>query len=461
MPTESHFDLVIVGSGSGNSIVTPELAELNIAIIEAGTFGGTCLNVGCIPTKMWVHVADVAASIRDSARFGVDASIDKVRWPDIRDRIFGRIDPISAGGRDYRAHLPHITLFESEARFVAPRTLALASGETITADRIVLAAGSRAVVPEPVVASGARFHTSDTIMRIDEVPRRLTIMGGGYIAAEFAHVFSALGSEVTVLCKYDRMLVDLDDDLSRQFTRAAQQQWDVRLDVRFGSIERVGDGLRVTGADGSTADADLLLVAIGRVPNSDRLSPALAGIELESDGRIAVDEYGRTTADGVWALGDVSSPYQLKHVANHEMRVVAHNLAHPDDLRKTDHRFVPSAVFSNPQLASAGATEAELIAAGTRYVTYHQDYGSTAYGWALEDTRSFVKLLADPASGQLLGAHLLGPDASSLIQILIQAMANGLSIRGLARSQYWIHPALAEVIENALLGIEALLDAAP
>jgi mycothione reductase len=197
------------------------------------------------------------------------------------------------------------------------------------------------------------------------------------------------------------------------------------------------------------------------VPNSDRLSPALAGIELEADGRIAVDEYGRTTAEGVWALGDVSSPYQLKHVANHEMRVVAHNLAYPDDLRKTDHRFVPSAVFSNPQLASAGATEAELVAAGTRYVTYHQDYGSTAYGWALEDTRSFVKLLADPASGQLLGAHLLGPDASSLIQILIQAMANGLSIRGLARSQYWIHPALAEVIENALLGIEALLDPAP
>jgi mycothione reductase len=296
-------------------------------------------------------------------------------------------------------------------------------------------------------------------MRIDDVPRRVAIMGGGYIAAEFAHVFSALGSQVTVLSRYDRLLRDLDHDLSRRFTIEAQRQWDVRVNVHLASAQTLPSGeIRLTGSDGSTVDVDLLLVATGRIPNSDRLDPLLADVQLEVDGRILVDEYQRTTAEGVWALGDVSSPYQLKHVANHEQRVVAHNLAHPDDLRKTDHRFVPSAVFSHPQLATVGATEQELVARGTRYVCYDQAYGGTAYGWALEDTTSFCKLLADPASGELLGAHLMGPDASSLIQILIQAMAHGQSVRGLARSQYWIHPALAEVIENALLGLEQLLD---
>jgi mycothione reductase len=295
-------------------------------------------------------------------------------------------------------------------------------------------------------------------MRIDEVPRRLGIVGGGYIAAEFAHVFSALGSDVTILCKYDVLLRDLDESLSSHFTDAAQRQWDVRLNRHLVAADVTEDGIRLTDSDGSSVDVDLLLVAIGRDPNSDRLDPARGGVDLEADGRIAVDEYQRTSAEGVWALGDVSSPYQLKHVANHEMRVVAHNLAHPDGLRKTDHRFVPSAVFSHPQLATVGQTEQELRAGGGRFVGYQQEYGSTAYGWALEDTRSFVKLLADPVSGQLLGAHLLGPDASSLIQLLIQAMSNGQTVRGLARSQYWIHPALAEVIENALLGLEELLD---
>jgi mycothione reductase len=459
MPDELHFDLVIVGSGSGNSVVTPDFDGQRIAIIEAGTFGGTCLNVGCIPTKMWVYAADVAATVRDSARYGIDASVDKVRWPDIRDRIFGRIDAIAAGGREYRAHGVNTTLFEAEARFIGPRTLALSTGEVVTADRIVLAAGSRATVPPLVAESGVAFHTSDTIMRIDDVPPRLAIMGGGYIAAEFAHVFAALGSQVTVLCRYDRMLRDLDHDLGGHFTAEAQRQWDVRLNVHLAKAEtRPGGEIRLTGSDGRVVDTDLLLVATGRIPNSDRLDPQLGGVALEVDGRIVVDEYQRTTADGVWALGDVSSPYQLKHVANHEQRVVAHNLAHPDNLVKTDHRFVPSAVFSHPQLATVGATEQELVAAGIRYVGYQQAYGATAYGWAMEDTTGFCKLLADPASGQLLGAHLLGPDASSLIQILIQAMAHGHSVRGLARSQYWIHPALAEVVENALLGLEPLLD---
>jgi mycothione reductase len=451
----THYDLAIVGSGSGNSLIGPEFDEWQIAIIEESTFGGTCLNVGCIPTKMYVYPADVAASVKNAGHLGLDGTIDRVRWTDIRDRVFGRVDSISAGGRDYRAHgEPNTALYEAHAEFASPTELSLSTGETITADRIVLATGSRPIVPDVVTASGVPFHTSDTIMRIDELPERIAILGGGYISAEFAHVFSAFGVETTVLARSDRLLRRLDGQIAQRFTEIARQHWDVRTDTRVESLESIDDAVRLKLDDGSVVEADLLLVATGRTPNADRLNLAAAGIEVHPDGRVIVDAHGRTTAAHVWSLGDVSSEYQLKHVANHEARVVAHNLAHPDDLVESDHRFVPAAVFTHPQVASVGLTEEQAIASGRPFVIAVQDYGDTAYGWAMDDTSSLCKVLADPTSGQLLGAHIMGEQAATLIQPLIQAMSFGLGVREMARGQYWIHPALTEVVENALLKLE-------
>ena len=219
---------------------------------------------------------------------------------------------------------------------------------------------------------------------------------------------------------------------------------------------RVDGGFRVdlSGPDGpESVETDLVLVAIGRVPNSDTLDLPKAGIEVDPDGRVVVDATQRTTAEGVWALGDISSPYELKHVANHEARVVQHNLLHPESPIESDHRFVPHAVFSSPQVASVGLTEQEARDLGVAYVKSTQDYAGIAYGWAMEDTTGFAKLLADPASGQLLGAHIIGPQASTLIQPLIQAMSFGLDARSMAKGQYWIHPAMPELVENALLNL--------
>ncbi|MGI8759790.1 MAG: mycothione reductase [Jatrophihabitantaceae bacterium] len=449
-----HYDLAIIGSGSGNSLAGPQFDDWQIAVVEESTFGGTCLNVGCIPTKMFVYPADVAEAVRGAGRLGVDAEVLDVRWADIRDRVFGRIDPISADGRAYRAHGSNTTLYEAHAAFTAPRTLQLSTGETITADRVVLATGSRPVVPAVVTACDVPFHTSDTVMRIDELPARVAILGGGYIAAEFAHVFAAFGSRTTVIARSTPLLRHLDLEIARAFTAVACDRWDVRLDASVSSIERAGDGVRLDLLDGSVVEADLLLVATGRRPNSDKLNLAAAGVATHPDGRIVADCYQRATAPDVWVLGDVSSPHQLKHVANHEARVVAHNLAHPDALIESDHRFVPAAVFTHPQLATVGLSEQEAIETGRPYVTAVQDYGGTAYGWAMEDTASVCKLIADPSSGQLLGAHLMGEQASVLIQPLIQAMSFGLGVREMARGQYWIHPALSEVVENALLALD-------
>jgi mycothione reductase len=451
----AHFDLAIIGSGSGNSIVGPDFDDWQIAIIEESTFGGTCLNVGCIPTKMYVYPADAAESARTAPRLGVDTQFTGLRWSDLRDRVFGRIDPISAGGREYRAHgSPNTTLLEAHASFVDAHTLQLDTGDTVTAERIVLATGSRAWLPEVVTNSDAPFHTSDTIMRIDELPERVAILGGGFIAAEFAHVFAAFGSQTTVIARSSPLLRHLDLEIAARFTELVKDRWDVRLDASVAAIRRSGDGVRLELADGSAVEADVLLVATGRVPNSDRMNLPVAGVEVHPDGRVVVDAFQRTTAEHIWALGDVCSEHQLKHVANHEMRVVAHNLAHPDALIEADHRFVPSAVFTHPQIATVGLSEEQAIETGAPFVTAVQGYGSTAYGWAMEDTTSICKLIADPATGRLLGGHLMGEQAATLIQPLIQAMSFGLGVREMATGQYWIHPALTEVVENALLALE-------
>jgi mycothione reductase len=454
----ADFDLCLIGSGSANSIPDDRFSDQRIALVEAGTFGGTCLNVGCIPTKMFVVPADLARSPSESGHLGIDLELRRVHWPEIRDRIFGRIDPISAAGERYRAEADNITLFRRRAHFVGPHRLDVGDDTVITADRFVIAAGSRVNLPEIPGLKSVPFHTSDTVMRMAELPESMIILGGGYVAAEFAHVFSSFGTRVTVINRSGRLLGREDVDVSARFTEQLSRYVDVHLSHR---VERVTDdgagGVAVHSRDDDDhphrTTADVLLVATGRVSNADTLDLAATGVRVDADGFVVVDAQQRTTAEGIFALGDVSSHLQLKHVANHEARVVQHNLLHPDAMIASDHRFVPHAVFSDPQVASVGLTEQQAREQGRRFVTAIQDYGSVAYGWALEDTSHFVKLLADPDDGRLLGAHLVGPMASSLIQPLIQAMSFDLDVHTMARGQYWIHPALIEVVENALLAL--------
>jgi mycothione reductase len=463
---ERHFDLVVIGSGSGNSIVDERFADRTVAIIEKGvgpfgSYGGTCLNVGCIPTKMFVHTADTARAPEHGAVLGVDLALRGVDWPAIRDRIFGRIDPLAAGGERYRATgSDNVTLYRGTARFVGERRLTVETAEgssTVTADQIVVAVGSRPDIPEvPGLDETLGYHTSDTVMRMDRLPRRMAILGSGFVASEMAHVFSSLGVEITLIGRGDALLRHEDTDVSRRFTDLAREQWDVRLNRKLLKLVRTQDALLLDlqGPEGAERlETDELLVATGRRPNSDLVDAAAGGLALHPDGRVLVDETQATSVPGVWALGDVSSPWQLKHVANLEARTVQHNLLHPDQPRASDHRYVPHAVFSSPKIASVGMTEQQAQASGRAYVSSTRDYSQIAYGWAMEDTTSFAKILADPATGELLGAHIIGPEAPTLIQPLIQALSFGLDARSMAQGQYWIHPAMPEVIENALLGL--------
>jgi mycothione reductase len=430
-------------------VVIPGNPDVPVALIDSGAFGGTCINRGCIPSKMLIHSADVADEVRRGPEFGIEARVTGVDWPAIRDRVFAKTDKVSATGRRGRAETDNVTLIEKRVRFTGPRELTTSDGTRVTADQIVLATGTHPVIPPPIAESGVEYHTSDTIMRLDQLPSSLVVLGGGYIAAELAHLFSSLGVQVRVIDQAGSLLASFDPEVSRRFTALARKRWDVRLSATVTGARQRGGQVEVQVEDGPPVTGDMLLVAAGRKPSTADLDLDRAGVRLREDGRIEVDEYGRTTATGIWSMGDASTPYPLKHVANAEARTLRYNLAHPGDLRPYPHDWVPSAVFSDPQIATVGAREQDLD--GQRYVSAVHEYADVAYGWALQDTSGFCKLYADPATGKLLGAHIMGEQASSLIQPLIQAAAAGQTVTDLARHTYWIHPALTEVVENALL----------
>ena len=355
-----HFSLVIIGSGSGNSVVPEDRALGPVALIESGAFGGTCINRGCIPSKMLIQSAEVAAQVRRGPEFGIEAKLTGVDWPAIRDRTFTKTDRHAAAGRRSRSESDAVTLIEGRARFTGPHALVIDDGTRVTADRIVLATGARPVIPASIAESGVSYHTSDTVMRLDELPASMIIVGGGSIAAEFAHLFSGLGVSIRIVSQAGSLLDTFDPEVAGRFTKVASKRWDVRLAAEVTGARRRGDQIEVEAGDGPPVTGDLLLVAAGRVPDTASLDLDRAGVRLRDDGRIEVDEFGRTTAEGIWSLGDASTPYPLKHVANAEARVLAHNLAFPDDLRPYPHDWVPSAVFTAPQIATVGARDQDL-----------------------------------------------------------------------------------------------------
>lgn len=460
-PTNHVFDLIIVGSGSGNSIPDNRFDDWSVAIVDQGTFGGTCLNVGCIPTKMFVYPADRAADAREGSHLGVECTEVHTDWAKIRDRVFSRVDSISDDGLLYRENSRNIAVYQQHAKFVSSPDddrirLRLTDGTILSTRRVVLAAGSRPAVPPAIADSGATFHTNDSVMRLPQLPEHIVIVGTGAIASEFAHVFGDLGSRVTVVARGDRFLRSHDETISDRYTEIATARWDVRFGTEVIAASDTAGGVDIELSDGSRVSADVLLVATGRTPNGDRLDLAKVGLALDDSGRIPVDEYQRTSARNIYALGDVCAPHMLKHVANYQARIVQQNLLADWDspTAASDDRPVPDAVFTRPQVAAVGLTEAQARDAGLNVVTAVKTYADVAYGWAMDDTEGLCKLIADRDTGKLVGAHIVGEQASTLIQTPTTAISFDIPVADLARGQYWPHPALQEVVENALLQLD-------
>ena len=439
-----------------------DIADWRIAIIEESKMGGTCLNRGCIPSKILVYTADVADSISHANRYNISASTRHVDWSGITTRVWNRIDPIHQSGLNYRRR-HGIDVYEDRAHFTGPKTIEV-GGQILTADRFVISAGARVALPVLDGLDSVAYETSDTVMRIAEIPKHLVVLGGGFISTELGHVFAALGAKVTIIGRRDVLLPGEDRDIATAFTEAAREWADLILGAEPTRVwaTETGVAVEVPTPNGSVVVAgDTLLVTIGRRPNSDILNVQSAGVTTDARGFIKVDETYATDAEGIWALGDIVGYHQLKHTANIEAKIVAHNLRPRGvPLRTRDLRPAPHAVFSTPQVAAVGITEAQAASDGIECVTITRYYRDAAYGWALEDTTSFAKLIADPATRTLIGAHIIGPQASNLLQLLVQGMHLGATIDDLAKGQIFIHPALSEVVEQALLDLIDAVDAA-
>ena len=442
-PTE--FDLIVVGGGTGRDIVlAAEARGLRVALIEKGPLGGTCHNRGCMPTKMLIHSADVVEAIASAHRFDVRASVVGVDLAAMVDRVFAHLNEET---RDREAALeasPLVTLFRAEGRFVGPRLLDV-SDELITAPRIVLAAGSRPAVPLLAGLDEVPYLTSDDALHLHDLPRRLVILGGGYIAAELAHLFGTLGAEVTIVARGPRLLDREDHEVADRFTAAASRRHRVMLGAQVAGVRPAGGRVAVHLEGGDVIEGDQLLVATGRRPNSDLLDLDRAGVDVDAAGRIVVNERFETSAPGVWAFGDIVGTMPLKHVAVREARHLVRGLF-ADDWQVMDYSRVPRAVFSSPQVAAIGSTEDELRASGIRYKVGRHELAHTGMGMALGE-QGLAKILAS-TDNRILGAHVIGPQASVLIHEVAVAMQGAGRLEAITNAVH-AHPALSQLIEEA------------
>ena len=449
------FDLIVVGSGSGLE-VSSQAADggLSVAVIESGPFGGTCLNRGCIPSKMLIHSADVAEIIRQSELFGITTEVTAINWDFIIRRASETVDADARMIEEGNREQARISVFKASARFVGHKTLEVGS-ERITAEQIVIAAGSRPRIPKIEGLESVPYITSDEALRLPKQPRRLAILGAGFIAAELAHFFGALGTEVTIVHRGPRMLRAEDEDVAQRFTEVYERRFRLLLNttvrrVRQQRGEMVLDV--VVGGRQESLVADALLLAVGRVPNADTLEVTNAGVDVDERGFIPTDEYMETNVEGVWALGDIVGRYLLKHSANLEAAYVAHNMLNLEEKIAVDYHAMPHAIFASPQVAAVGISEQDAREQGVKFVAASYRYIDTAYGSSIEDKDGFVKVLVDPDSRQILGCHIIGTDASVLIQEVVNVMRMRAPASMIGQSIY-VHPALPEVVQRAFTSL--------
>ena len=449
------FDLIVIGAGSGLNISSAAAERgLKVAVVEKGPMGGTCLNRGCIPSKIIIHSADVAETIRNSGLFGIKSGISSVDFKKITSRASNIIDKDAKDIEEGIKEDKNTTLFKIEAKFIGDRTLKVGK-ETIKGSKIIIAAGTRPMIPNIEGLKGTGFITSDEALRLRKLPKSMTILGGGYIAAELAHFYGALGTKISIIQRRNVLIPNEDEEISKKFTEIFRKKFNVLTGFDATKVEKKGKKFVLTAKSTKSTRkliSDQLLVAAGRIPNTDLLDVAKTKVAVDKNGFVKTNDYLETTAKNIWALGDIAGKYLFKHSANLEAEYVYYNAVLGKKL-KADYTAMPHAIFSSPQVAGVGLREQDLKSKKIKYATGKYQYIHSGMGAALQDNEGFVKIFADKKSRKILGCHILGTDASTLIHEVIVAMKAGLKIDAISDAVH-IHPALSEVVQRAVNSIE-------
>ena len=454
-----EYDVIAIGTGSAMPIIyamMQDKPDLRVAIIDKDEPGGICLTRGCIPSKILLYPAELIRTIERTEMFGIDVDVKKIDFAAVMNRMRTLINQEIGMIRESLSHVKNLDYYTSTAEFIAPYTLR-AGEETLKSGMIFLCTGSKPMIPATVRGlNEAGFLTSDTVLKLTRLPESIAIIGGGYIGAEYGHFFSAMGSKVTLIGRNPQVLPDEEPEISLLLKRELQDHMTVLTNHEVREVQKASMGkkkLIAVSRDNSAkvdVSAEEILVAAGRGPNTDILHPEKGGIKTDEDGWIVVDEYLETSQPNVWALGDADGKYPFKHVANYESQVVFFNAAQKKGV-KVDYHAVPHAVFTYPEVASVGLREKEALERiGNENVLIGVNrYEDTAKGEAMGLKNYFAKIIVEKETLRILGTHIIGPQASVLIQEIVNLMYTPeQSADPILRGMH-IHPALSEVVGKA------------
>lgn len=441
MANEMDYDFFVIGAGSGGVRASRVAAGFGarVAVAEMGKLGGTCVNVGCIPKKLLVYASEYSKEVVDASGYGWTVGEATHDWPTLianKDREIERLNGIYGKLLEGAG----VTLIRGHARLVDANTVEV-DGKRYTSKYILVATGGKPFLPP---GEGCEHViTSDEAFVLPERPERVLVVGGGYIAVEFAGIFHGLGSKVTLLHRREKVLRGFDEDVQTEVTDALREQGiELRMSVTVTRVERVGDVRIAHLDDGTTIEADQIMMATGRVPLVDGLGLQDAGVDLDRSGAIIVDDYSRTSVPNIFAVGDVTDRINLTPVALNEGTAVAQTLFN-DTPTRPDHSDVPSAVFSQPNVATVGLTEAEARSKYGQVRIYRSSLRELKHTLSGREERAYMKLIVDDASDRVIGLHMVGDHAGDVVQGFAVAIKMGATKADFDRT-IGIHPTAAE-----------------
>ena len=434
-----------------------EHPDFKIAVIDKDEPGGICLTRGCIPSKLLLYPAELIRIIGTAGKFGINAELRNIDFNYIMDRMRSIISIEIESIRKGLSNYPNVDYYHDAAEFIAPYTMKV-GGETITSKMIFLCTGSKTTIPKVKGLEETGYLTSDTVLKITRLPPSIAIIGGGYIAAEYGHFFSSMGSKVTILGRNTRFIPEEEPEISILAKREMSRFMEIFTGHEVLEVQRTEDGKKRVIAKSIEKKVDFLadeiLVASGRSNTHDILHPEKGGIKTDPYGWIAVDEYLETNQPNIWAFGDANGKYLFKHVANYESRIVFFNAIMKQKI-KVDYHAVPHAVFSFPEIASVGMREKEAVEkyGAPNLLIGFEKYENTAKGEAMDVKDYFVKIIFEESTQKILGGHIIGPYASILIQEIVDMMYTKEEGPQPVILGMHIHPALSEVVQKAFYSV--------
>jgi mycothione reductase len=458
MSAVKNYDLVVVGSGSAMAIADAMVNEnphIRIAVVDKDDPGGICLTRGCIPSKLLLYPAEVVRIIDRAHEFGISVKLERIDFGEIMNRMRSHIKTEIEGIREGLSNAENVDYYPIAGEFIAPYKLKVGK-DIITSEMFILCTGSKPLVPPINGLDKVGYLTSDTVLKMDRLPKTIGVIGGGFIAAEYGYFFSSMGSKVTIIGRAPQFLPEEEPEVGALAKKEMQKHMTIITNHEVREVDKDPSGKRkIIAIDRTTGEkieviTDEILLAAGRASNSDILHPEKAGIVTDKNGWISVNEYLETSQPNIWALGDADGKYPFKHKANYEAIVVYYNAVLKEKV-KVDYHAVPHAIFTYPEIASVGLGEKEAMEryGEERILIGFKRFEDTAKGEAMNLKDYFVKVLVEREKMRILGAHIIGPSASILIQEIVSLMYTPeQSAAPITRGMH-IHPALTEVVERA------------